>query len=48
MRPIIYLTPDQLREIADDLEREGLNYCRTIVAEDGTLIDILLPWEEEK
>lgn len=44
----LHLTPTQLREIADDLEREGRGYCRTVETADGTLIDILLPWEEEK
>lgn len=43
----LHLTPTQLREIADDLEREGQGYCRTVETADGTLIDILLPWEEK-
>lgn len=42
----LHLTPTQLREIADDLEREGRGYCRTVEASDGTPINILLPWEE--
>lgn len=43
--PILTITPESLREIADDLEREGTNFCRTVTADDGTLIDIAPPEE---
>lgn len=40
---ILSITPESLREIADDLEREGANFCRTVLADDGTEVDIQLP-----
>lgn len=39
----ITITPESLREIADDLEREGRNFVRTVVDDDGNEIDFVLP-----
>jgi hypothetical protein len=37
----VRISPDDLRQIADDIEREGADYCRTVEAEDGSLVDIV-------
>lgn len=34
------ITPESLREIADDLEREGTEYQRTITTDEGILVNI--------
>lgn len=39
----IFATPAQLREIADDLEREGDGHFRTLMSPDGFLVDIYWP-----
>lgn len=36
----ILVTPDMLREIAEDLEREGDNFCRTLQTTTGEFIDL--------
>lgn len=42
----ITVTPEALREIADDLEREGPNYCRTLRTDGGEDIDLVAPaWQ---
>jgi len=40
---IVFATPAQLREIADDMEREGDGHFRTLETSDGYLVDIYWP-----
>lgn len=39
----ITITPESLREVANDLEREGQAFRRTVLADDGTHIAFLDP-----
>lgn len=39
----IHVTPAQLRQIADDLEREGANFTRTLETTEGDLVDLVIP-----
>lgn len=39
----VFASPEQLREIADDMEREGVNHFRSLMSEDGFLVDIYHP-----
>jgi Zn ribbon nucleic-acid-binding protein len=39
----VRITPEALYEIADDLDREGPAFCRTVLTDDGTHIAFLDP-----
>jgi hypothetical protein len=39
---VLVISPAQLREIADDLEREGPDFCRTILVS-GVNVDVVAP-----
>lgn len=43
----VHVTPQILREIADDLEREGHGLIRSLESTDGRYVDLLLPPHSE-
>ena len=40
------ITPETLRELADDLEQEGPNACRTVVTDEGVLVTLTVAEED--